>query len=485
MAEPGAADAMGRAIRPRARPASSLEGSAQRLTPAPRTVAGLPEYGDYDFELVAIETKDGPGIPWPQRALRLRVAVTEELAGPAGPDRAVTGAGPLVEACRPAGDAPRRPWRRDRIVSAAHLTHYPGNGWTPGGDPAIPPDWPEPRPAADLMAEAGVDAEPLRQALSGEGVDREAVERMLSDARFAGALAALGAGMKALLRPAPDGGWDLRLHSSYPFGDDYAFAAADAVPGWADAAHPAAWPALWNRVDCPPANRPEATHDVALALSRNLGGGRALAHAGYGWWAVAPVGLFPERVVATKGGLSWGDAASGAPAAGARWRGRASGHLFWDRRRWALAGDVELELGSGPGAARLAGRIANVVLAPLDPKTLAPAAGAPGRLPELRLEAGAADGGEDGAWSGAAVIAGAPAEASVGTPPETLAGFPAAAAFEGDRRAAAHGPEAGEAAGRVRLWTPLPATADSATGWPRQAVLVAAFGAAGTGGSER
>ncbi len=63
-----------------------------------RTVSGLPEYGDYDFELVAVETKDGPAIPWPQRALRLRVAVTEELAGPAGPGRAVTGAGPLVEA---------------------------------------------------------------------------------------------------------------------------------------------------------------------------------------------------------------------------------------------------------------------------------------------------------------------------------------------------------------------------------------------------
>ena len=46
-----------------------------------RTVAGLPEYGDHDFELVAVETKDGPAIPWPQRALRLRVAVTGDLAG--------------------------------------------------------------------------------------------------------------------------------------------------------------------------------------------------------------------------------------------------------------------------------------------------------------------------------------------------------------------------------------------------------------------
>ncbi len=354
-------------------------------------------------------------------------------------------------------------------MSAAHLTHYPGNGWTPGGDPAAPPDWPEPRPARELMSAAGVDPEPLRRALSGAGADPEALARMLADERAGRAISAVGAGTRALLRRGPGGGWDLRLHSSYPFGDDYAFGAADAVAGWADAAHPAAWPALWKRVDCPPANRPGATHDVALALSGDIGGGRELAHAGYGWWTVAPVGMFPERLVATKGGLSWGEPASAPPAAGARWRGRASGHLFWDKRRWALAGDVELELGPGPGEPRLAARIANIVLAPLDPKTLAPAAVAPGRLPELRLEAGAADGG---AWSGTAVIA--------ATPAETLAGFPAAAAFEGDWRAAAHGPEAGEAAGRLRLWTPLPAGADTATDWPRQAVLVAGFGAART-----
>ena len=441
-----------------------------------RTVAGLPEYGDYDFELVVLESKDGPAIPWPERALRLRVAVTEERAGAAGPGRAVTGTGPLVEACWPDDALPRRPWRLDDIVSAAHLTHYPGNGWTPGGDPAVAPDWPEPRPAAELMTEAGVDAKPLRRALAGEGVDREAVERMLAEARSRGALSALGAGMKALLRPGPQGGHDLRLHSSYPFGDDYAFGAAHAVPGWADAAHPAAWPALWNRVDCPPAGRPEATHDVALALATAIGGGRTLAHAGYGWWAVAPVGMFPERVVATKGGLSWGAPASEPPAEGTRYTGRVSGHLFWDKRRWALAGDVELELTGGEP--RLAGRIANVVLAPLDPRTLAPAAGAPERLPELRLEAGAEDGG---AWSGATVMTATPAATLGGSPP----GFPAAAAFEGDWRAAAHGPGAVEAAGRLRLWTPLPDEADPTTDWPRQAVLVAGFGAARTDGRER
>ena len=437
-----------------------------------RTVAGLPEYGDYDFELVVLETKDGPGIPWPRRALRLRVAVTGDLAGPAGPERAVTGAGPLVEACRPDDAAPRPPWRLDDIVSAAHLTHYPGNGWTPGGDPAIAPDWPEPRPAAELMAEAGVDAEPLRRALSGAGVDRKALARMLAGERTRGAISAAGAGTRALLRPGPAGGWDLRLHSSYPFGDDYVFGAAHAVPGWADPAHPAAWPALWNRADCPPADRPGATHDVALVLSGDIGGGRKLAHAGYGWWAVAPVGLFPERVVATKGGLSWGAPASRPPADGTRYTGRASGHLFWDKRRWALAGDVELELGPGSGGPQLAGRIFNIVIAPLDPETLVPAGGAPVRLPELRLEAGGA--ASDGAWSGAAGIGEASGEA--------LAGFPASAAFEGDWRAAAHGPEAGEAAGRLRLWTSLPDGADRATEWTRQAVLVAGFGAAGTTG---
>ena len=58
-----------------------------------------------------------------------------------------------------------------------------------------------------------------------------------------------------------------------------------------------------------------------------------------------------------------------------------------------------------------------------------------------------------------------------------LAGFPAAGAFRGDWLAALHGPGGAEAAGRLRLWTPLPAGADPAGGWPRQAVLAAGFGA--------
>ena len=306
-----------------------------------RTIVGLPEYGDYEFELVAVDNKNGPAIRWPERALRVRVAVTEDLVGPAGPGRVVTGVGPVVEACWPDDDLARRPWVLGDIVSDAHLTHYPGNGWTAGGDPAVAPDWPEPRPAEELIAEAGADPEPLQEALSGGDADPEAVARMLADARAGGAIAAMGAGTKALLRPGPGGGWDLRLHSSYPFGDDYTFAPVHAVSGWADTAHPALWPQLWNRVDCPPAGRPDATHDVALAVSADTGGGRSLAHSGYGWWTVAPVGMFPERVVATQGGLSFGNPSPAQPAVGTRWTGRASGHLFFDERRWALSGDME------------------------------------------------------------------------------------------------------------------------------------------------
>lgn len=447
------------------------------------TVAGLPEYGGYLFELVAL-TGSGPAIPWPRRALQARVAVTAALAGAAGPGRAVTGAGPLVESCRPADTAARRPWRLDEIVSAAHLTHFPGRGWTPAGDPAAPPEWPEPTPLPALIAAAGLDAGPVRQALAGGNADRDALARTLADRRFAGAVARAGRRTKALLRRGPAGGHALRLHSSYPFGDDYAFGAAHAVPGWADAARPALRPALWNRTDCPPAGRPNAIHDVALALADDAGGGRRLAHAGYGWWAVAPVGMAPGRIVATQGGLSFGAPVSGIPAegppeAGARWTGRLAGHLFWDRRRWAVAGEVSLWLLDGDGAPRLAGRVENLALAPIDAKSLKPAAGPDARLPALALGAGRRmqGAGPDGAWSGALTLQAAGDAAGA-----ELAGFPAAGAFRGDWLAALHGPGGAEAAGRLRLWTPLPAGADPARDWPRQAVLAAGFGAMrGTG----
>ena len=432
-----------------------------------RRVAGLPEYGEYLFEFVA-RTNAGPGIPWPARALHVRVAVTADLAGPAGPARTVTGAGPLVEGCDPPAGA-RRPWRLDEIVSAAHLTHYPGRGWAPAGDPGAAPEWPDPTPIVALLGAAGLDPAPVSAALSGTGAVAAAAP-ILGDPRTDTALARAGAGTKALLRRRADGARELKLHSSYPFGAAYRFEARHAVPGWGGAGRPAVRAGLWTRADCPPPGAPGATHDVALALADAAGGGRRLAHAGYGWWAVAPVGLHPERIVATKAGLSFGAPAPAAPGAGAVWRGRATGHLFLARRRWAVAADVALRLDGG-GGARLTGRLANIVLAPLDAQSLRPAAGAPGALPPLLLEAAAArPAGPAVGWAGPVRGAAAPA---TGTP----ADFPAAAALRGDWTATAHGPGAAEIAGRLRLWTPLPADADPAVDWPAQAVLVAGFGA--------
>ena len=446
-----------------------------------RAVAGLPEYGDYDFELVAVEKAGGPAIPWPLRALRVRVAVTEALAGAPGPGRAATGTGPLVESCGPgdgstaspaaAGDteAPRS-WRLAEIVSAGHLTHYPGRGWTAGGDAGAAPDWPRMPRLTDPTADAGLDPERVRRALAGAGAEAaEAAQRMVADARFDAVLARAGAGTKALLRPGRDGGRELRLHTAYPFGADYLFEARHAVPGWADAAHAAAWPGLWNRVDCPPEHWPDGTHDVALALSDAAGGGRRLAHSGYGWWAVAPVGMYPERIVAAKAGLSFGEPApesSALPTAtGSAWRGRLSGHLFRDRRRFAVAGDLTLTLEGTGAAARLAGRIDNVVLASLDHASLQPEAVPPVPWRAFALDA---DTARDGAWSGAVRLDEDPRTGDEG--------MPAADAFLGDWRAAAYGPDAGEITGRLRLWTPLAEGADPRAAWPGQAVLVAGFG---------
>ena len=449
-----------------------------------RTVAGLPEYGAYDFELVALERAGGPAIPWLLRALRVRVALTEDLAGPAGPGRAVTGAGPLVEGCGPddggddrRGEAPpARPWRLDEIVSARHLTHYPARGWTPGGDPAAPPAWPDMPPMTDLMAETGLDPAPVRRALGGDRAAAGELARTLADARFDAVLARAAAGTKALLRPGRDGGHELRLHTSYPFGADYLFEARHAVPGWGDADHAAAWPGLWNRTDCPPLHLPDGTHDVALALSDAAGGGRRLAHAGYGWWTVAPAGMYPERIVAAKSGISFGAPADRPPKVGARWRGRGSGHLFRNKRRFVLAGDLALTLVRSGGRTRLAGRIDNVVLVPLDRESLRPLAGPAIPWRALALEAGAAvtpDGARPARfWSGT-VRPGAPPRGGL---EEMPAGLPASGAFRGDWRAAFHGPGGSEVAGRLRLWTPLPDGADPRTAWPGQAVLAAGFG---------
>ena len=442
------------------------------------TVAGLPEYGEYLFELVAL-TGPGPGIPWPLRALQARVAVTEEAAGAAGPGRAVTGTGPLVESCRPAATASRRPWRLDEIVSAAHLTHFPGRGWSPAGDPAAPPEWPEPTPLPALVAAAGLDAGPVRQALAGEGMDREALARTLADERFVDAVARAGLGTKALLRRGRDGGHELRLHSSYPFGDDYAFGAAHAVPGWGDDAHP------------------RCARRCGTGRTARRRGGRTPSTTWRWRWPTMPAaggaGACGLRLVGGRPGRDVPRAHRGDPGgpvlrrAGVRAAGGRTprGRDALDRApgRPPVLGPAPLGRG-GRGVAGAAararhaaasGRVEDLVLAPVDAKTLEPAAGPGARLPALALGAGrqTEGAGPSGAWSGALTLETAGAAAG-----EALAGFPAAGAFRGDWLAALHGPVGAELAGRLRLWTPLPAGADPTVGWPGQAVLVAGFGAA-------
>ncbi len=442
-----------------------------------RTVAGLPEYGEYLFEVTAL-ISGAPVIGWTERALNLTLEVTRGHAGPPGPAEAVTGTGPVVFGCGPndgPGDVSEgRPWQQSQIVSAEHLTHYPGRGWTPGGDSDAPPEWPEPTPLGDLFDQAGLDGQAIDQALDAgsdpaDGTDSAAdrAADVLADDSALVPLARASAGTKTLLRPGADGGWELRLHTSYPFGADYVYNPGHAVAGWGDAAHPTASAGLWNRTDCPPPENPDATHDVALALSDDAGDGRRLEHSGYGWWAVAPVGMFPERIVATKAALSFGDPAAAAPQAPAAYRGRAAGHLFVDQQRYALAGDLTLTLESADGTARLAGRIDNVVVTPLDHDSLQPRPGPPSRWPSLTLEA--AELGGD-AWSGTLTADAPPdGQAPAGMPdPETLVG---------DWHAQAHGPDATEIAGRLRLYTPLAPDSDPDIDWPAQAVLVAGFAA--------
>ena len=448
-----------------------------------RTVVGLPEYGEYLFEVTA-QFQGAPVIEWPQRALQVRVEVTQEHAGPPGPGAAVTGEGPVVFGCGP-GDghgaaAAQQPWQLDDIASAEHLAHYPGRGWAPGGDSHADPDWPEPLTLAQLFDEAGLDGRVVQQALAGAGAgsgDGAAIgdaAALLADDSSAVPLRRASAGTKALLRPDGDG-WQLRLHTSYPFGADYAYDARHAAPGWGDPAHPTVWATLWNRTDCPPPASPDATHDVALALSDDAGGGRRLQHSGYGWWAVAPVGAFPERIVATKAGLAYGDPAPAAPQTTASYHGRVAGHLFYDQQRFALAGDLTLTIERAGDTARLTGRIDNVVIVPLDHQTLEPRPGPPTPWRSFSLSDAAA---ADGAWSGAVRVAiTSPDTAQARTPeaaPEHLA---APDAFTGDWQARAYGPDASEIAGRLRLWTPLAEDADPDTDWPAQAVLVAGFGA--------
>ena len=402
-----------------------------------RIVAGLPEYGEYLFEVTA-QFQGAPVIEWSLRSLQVRIEVAQDHAGPPGPEAAVTGEGPVVFGCGPGGgvgDASAgRPWQLDDIVAAEHLTHYPGRGWAPGGDSEAPPEWPEPPTLAQLFDEAGLDGQVVQQALDSAGADGTGADgagagtdagscsvagaavgdaaALLADDASTVPLGRASAGTKALLRRDGDG-WQLRLHTSYPFGADYVYAPSHAVAGWGDPAHPAAWAGLWNRVDCPPLDNPDASHDVALALSDDAGAGRSLEHSGYGWWAVAPVGMFPDRIVATKAGLAYGDPATEPPEPPATYQGRVSGHLFWNQQRYALAGDLTLTLERAGGAARLAGRIDNVVVVALDHESLQTRPGQPRLWRSLMLEAGEA---HHTAWSGASAVGEQPPAAGAPRP---------------------------------------------------------------------
>ena len=402
-------------------------------------VAGLPEYGEYDFEVVA-NVNAGATIIWPSRALQVRVAVTEELAGAPAPDRAVTGTGPLIEGCGPDYHGIGRLWFLDDAVSSVYLGHPPSDGWQPLGDPAEPVDWPAPR-LADLIGEIGTEQ-----------------ARLIAGART-----------RAFLHQDFGDSRELNLHSSFPFGSIYVFRSEHAVPGWADDSM--FFPKLWSRHDCPPHGVPSATHDVALALTRSAGNGHLLQHSEYGWWTVAPVAMAPYRLVAVQGGLSVGAPDSNIEV-DTRWRGRVSGHLFWNKRRWSLTGNVSLEARLINGESQLSGRIEDVVLAPIDLNSLEPTEGEVEHWQVLKLDSAPAT---DGIWAGALAVVDSGSNGG-------LAGFPAPETFEGDWRAAAYGRNADEIAGELRLWTPLADGTDPALEWSKQAVLVAGFGAIRTEG---
>ena len=404
-------------------------------------LSGLPEYGEYAFEVTAETDTGGPAIPWPERALRLRVTVPEGSA-------AVTAGGaPLAETCGPAPGAPERAWSVADIVTDTFLLNLPGWGWFGAGEAAR-------RPLS----------EPADLAAGGDGP-----RATMADAHL---------DTKALLRPGAGGGHELRLHTSYPFLASYAFDATRRVAGWNDPGHAAAWPELFLRKTCPPERWGYATHDVALALATTAGD-RALKHAAYGWWAVSPVGLLPGRLMCCQGGLSQGDGAvpGDLPAAGGRWRGRTTGHVFATQRRWALSGDIELRLTLVDGAPAVTGRIDNVRLAPLDPKTLTPLKSVPAHWNSLTLAPVPLD--------GAAFGAGTLTISAPNTAPEPAGDGPVADGLQGDYAGAFHGPGAAETAGTWRLWTPLEHIdlqhIDPSAGrderWRRQAVIVGGFGA--------
>ena len=413
-------------------------------------VTGLPEYGEYLFEVVA-QTAPGTSISWPIRALHYRVVVSDDLAGPAGSGSTVSGAGPLVESCGPDDDASARRWRLSEIVSAEHLSHPPGRGWVAGGDSMTEPDWPEPLPFTQLLSEAGIaDATSIGEATT----------------LATGAVFARADRTKALLRQRRSGDWELKLHSSYPFGGTYEYEPKHLVSGWGDSSHPVLWSKLWLRTSCPPPDTPHATHDVTLALSDEAGEDQHLANSSYGWWTVAPVGISPERMVAAKAGLFFGSHRSTPPSESARWRGRLSGHLFRNQRRWALTGNVELDFKVTDESSKLFGRVEDIVVLPLHAKNVESIDGEWARLLDIELSSSKAS---SHGWSGDVGFIGSKADS-------TLIELPLPEVVQGDWQAAVFGQDASEVAGRLRLWTPLPEGTDNTNQWPTQLVLVAGFG---------
>ena len=364
-------------------------------------------------------------------------------------------------------------WNVRDIVTDRFLVHPPGLGWKPGGTD-------ERRPLAETVAD-------FATLLTGGKELLAAMAASSSDPRETAVLAELLAGepsalellakahfdTKALLRRGADG-HRLRFHSRLPFHGDYAFGAGDRVAGWGDAGSRLVWPDLFRLVDRPPEreNWQHALHTVSLAWAVAAGAGAALDHSGYGWWTIAPVGVSPGRMLAVKGGLDWGvstDPREGPPD-GALWRGRATGHVFSQLRRWALTGDAVLRAARTPRGVALSGRIENVRIVPLDAATLAPRAAEAGAWHAFDLDAAQADG--TSRWNGLVALE-APPSGVTGPRPDTP---------HGDWSGAFYGPQTAEVAGQWRIWTDPPGGADElgnvgAAQWRRQVLAVGGFGA--------
>ena len=292
------------------------------------------------------------------------------------------------------------PWSVREIVTDRFLFHSPGLGWKPGGSGERPP---LPDTVADV-ATLVLDAERLLEAMAGNGSDPREIEKVAALVIGANSPNDVIGGAhwdtKALLRSGAGGGRELRFHSRYPFHGTYAFAPRDRVEGWRSPNSAFSWPDLFRLRNKPPEREgwQYALHSVALALTSAAPGGD-LGHSAYGWWTIAPAALFPERVLCCMGGLSYGVASGpgAAPADGAVWRGRATGHLFVDLRRWALSADMVLRTVKTDAGTAVSGRAENVRVVPLDPETLKPMAAEAAYWGALQFAPARLDGS---AWQG-------------------------------------------------------------------------------------